>query len=159
MRDDVHDFAMVDQLERLALAFGKPYGVRIGKQAAEWAAGFRRAGVPLCALRAAVDEIVLEGGKFPTLGDLLRRARPHTPKTDGERQQSLELCPQCQQAYAWRPTDTVGGIELLCPCQYPVRLRYAKDSWLQDRADDPSVREEIERRRRQNTLRASADAH
>lgn len=146
MRDDVTRLAMTDALARLAASFGKPYGVAVERQADEWTNGFRRVGIPGMALTAAVDEVVLTLKKFPSLAELIAVARTHVPRTDWERQEQDDRCPQCKGGYAWRPTDTLGNEEWLCGCQYPFRLGYARQEWLEERRGEPFVDRELARR-------------
>lgn len=100
MIDTVSDSAVSDELARLAATHGKPFGQAAELQAKEYAAAFRRVGLPMVAVRAAVDEAITLGKRFPSAAELIERARPHVPQTDAERQHPLSgHCLHCGVLY------------------------------------------------------------
>jgi hypothetical protein len=99
VNDTPSTVAVLEQLERLTATYGKPFGQAVKKQAEEYAAAFCRVGLPMVAVRMAVDESISLGKKFPSAAELIERARPHVPQTDGERQRSAEHCLHCGVLY------------------------------------------------------------
>lgn len=81
-------------IKRLCLAFGKPYGVAMEAQAEEWLAAFRRTNLSRDAVEAAVNEAIDTGKRFPSVGELIERARAH--RAPAPRQEEGDACPSCR---------------------------------------------------------------
>ena len=131
MRDDVTETAMLVQLERLAVAFGKPFGLQAKRMGQEYAGAFRRAGLPGMTLERAVDEAIGTGKRFPSASDLLERARTYLPKTDGERQTNgdPEVCAFCGTRSFYAGCSTPSGVilpRLRCACPLPDPMWYTE---------------------------------
>ena len=136
MRDDVTLPMMLRQLERLAYAFGKPFALKVQPMGEEYAAAFRRSGIPGVALEKSVDEAIGSGKRFPSVSDLIERSRGYMPTTDGERQPhgDTDLCPHCGMRYFYAGSESGRGVVLPrlrcgCPQSDPAWYTAAAVAW------------------------------